>query len=97
MRPARLVVVLAFAATLAGCSNWIPVAGRSEPQVVNYHAEDKQVRIDEQRVRGQLRRVTVSPKAEGAASYEVLPPAGGQDPSENRGNAGQRVWSVISF
>ena len=85
------------AATLAGCAGWPPKDGVAEPQVVNYHAEDDLASIDEQRVRGQLKRVTVSPKAEGAAPYEVLPPTGGQDPSRSRDTAGQRVWNVLTF
>ncbi len=93
----RLAFALACGVVLAGCGSWVPTAGRGEPLVSNYRAEDDSVRIDEQRVRGQLKRVAVSPKAEGAASYEVLPPGEGQDPSKNRDSAGQRVWSVFTF
>ena len=88
---------LACLLALAGCAGWLPAGGTSEPKVVNTIAEDDQVRIEEQRVRGQLKRTTVTPKAEGAAPYEVLPPAGGQDPSISRDSAGKRVWTVLSF
>ncbi len=97
MRPLRHVVALAIACLLAGCAGWLPAAGRNEPAVVEYHAEDDQVRIEERRVRGQLTRASVSPKAEGVANYEVLPPTAGQDPSKNHDSAGQRVWSVMTF
>jgi hypothetical protein len=97
MRPCRIVPLLASVAALSGCAAWPPAAGLAEPKVVNYSAEDDQVRIEEQRVRGQLKRTTVSPKAEGAAPYDVLPPAGGQDPSISRDTAGQRVWTVLTF
>ncbi len=92
-------LVPAFAAllSLAACAGLPPAAGKGEPKVVNYHAEDDHVRIDEQRVRGQLTRATVTPKAAGAAPYEVLPPGGGQDPSIAHDAAGQRVWSVLKF
>ena len=65
--------------------------------------EDDQVRIEETRVRGQLQRVTVSPKAgaAGAAgslrSYEINVGAAGRDPSQDKSAAGQRVWSVLRF
>jgi hypothetical protein len=97
MRLLRLAPFLACLAVLAGCAGWPPATGTAEPKVVNYHAEDDQVVVDEQRVRGQLKRATVSPKTEGVAPYEVLPPAGGQDTSISRDTAGQRVWTVFTF
>jgi hypothetical protein len=93
----RIACTLAALLALAACAGLPPAAGKGEPKVVSYHGEDDHVRIDEQRVRGQLTRATVTPKAEGTAPYEVLPPAGGQDPSISRDTAGQRVWSVLKF
>ena len=90
-------LTLGGALVLVGCAEWPPAAGKSEPQVVRYSAEDDQVKIEELRVRGQLKRTVVSPKAEGTPSYEVLPPTDGQDPSRNRDAAGQRVWTVLTF
>lgn len=83
--------------TVSGCALRPPPAGRGEPQVANYHAEDDHVRIDELRVRGQVTRISVSPKVEGLGKYEVLPPSGGQDPSLHRDAAGQLVWNVLTF
>lgn len=97
MRLCRQAAALACLSLLAACAGWLPAGGRNEPAVVDYHAEDDQVRIDEQRVRGRLTRAAVSPKTEGAAGYEVLPPTAGQDPSKNHDSAGQRVWSVMTF
>ena len=97
MNPAGCLTVVASLLALGGCAGWPPPGGAPEPKVVNYHAEDDQVRIDEQRVRGQVKRATVTPKAEGVAPYEVLPPADGQDLSISRGTSGQRVWNVLTF
>ena len=97
MRSLRLGPPLVCLAVLAGCAGLRPAEDTAEPRVVNYSAEDDQVRIDEQRVRGQLKRATVTQKAEGVAPYEVLPPAGGQDTSISRDTAGQRVWTVLTF
>ncbi len=96
-RLASTLAALLTLTVLAACAGLPPAAGKGEPKVVNYHAEDDHVRIDEQRVRGQLTHATVTPKIEGAAPYEVLPPAGGQDPTISRDTAGQRVWSVLKF
>jgi hypothetical protein len=88
------LLVLAVTATLAGCAGW---PRPTEPATERLVAEDKQVRIDEVRVRGQTQRVTVQPKGEGARAYEIVPAPGGQDPSQNKDSAGQRVWPVLSF
>jgi hypothetical protein len=59
--------------------------------------EDDQVRIEELRVRGQLRRVTVQSKVEGAREYEIIVGHGGRDPSQDRGNAGRSAWRILGF
>lgn len=59
--------------------------------------EDDHVRIEETRVRGQVRRIVVHDKSGKAASYEIQPGAGGRDPSQDKSSAGQRVWSVLKF
>ncbi|MCC7399841.1 MAG: hypothetical protein IT455_22440 [Planctomycetes bacterium] len=58
--------------------------------------EDDNVRIEETWSRGQLRRVVVTPKG-GGRPYEIVPGAGGRDPSQDKSGAGQRVWSLFSF
>ena len=59
--------------------------------------EDARVRIEETRQRGQLSRITVSPKGSTLASYEINVGSGGRDPSQDKSGAGQRVWSVLRF
>lgn len=71
-----------------------------EPKVQRIVIEDEAVRIEELRVRGLTQRVVVKPK--NAAEYEIVPAAGGRDPSQNRANSqpgagGQRVWNVLKF
>jgi hypothetical protein len=71
-----------------------------EPNVQRTVIEDEGARIEELRVRGELRSVIVKPK--NGAAYEIVPPAGGRDPSQNRANqqpgaAGQRVWNLLRF
>lgn len=67
-----------------------------EPQVIQRVTEDEQVRIDELRVRGQTRRLTVQPKIKGMPAYEIVPPEPGRDPAQDP-KAGQRVWFSLSF
>ena len=72
----------------------------AEPNVQRTVVQDDGARIEELRVRGQVQRIVVKPK--NAAEYEVVAPAGGRDPSQNRGNqqagaGGQRVWNLFKF
>ncbi|MBQ0931458.1 hypothetical protein KAK07_10475 [Ideonella sp. 4Y16] len=76
-----------------------PVAGTplpGEPQVIQRVTEDDQVRIEELRVRGQTRRLTVQPKIKGLGPYEITPPEPGRDPAQDP-KAGQRIWFSLSF
>jgi hypothetical protein len=59
--------------------------------------EDDAVRIEETRLRGQTQRVTVRNKLPGVKDYEIIVPAGGKDPSQERGAAGKRAWSFFNF
>jgi hypothetical protein len=68
----------------------------AEPQVLRSVTEDDQVRIEELRVRGQTRRLTVRPKVKGMDSYEITPPEPGRAPGEDP-KAGQRVWWSFTF
>lgn len=77
-----------------------PVQG--EPSVQHTVIEDKGSKIDELKVRGQTKRITVTPKQGFTKSYEILSDDGtgfgdtvaAQTP---HGNEGRRVWSVMSF
>ena len=91
-----LVPLSVLIALLTGCAS---PADRhaNDPQVQRLVSEDQQVRIDELRVRGQTQRLTVSPKGGSGRDYEILQPAPGQDLSQRRDAAGQRVWPVLTF
>ena len=70
---------------------------RAEPEIKRTVVEDDKVRIEELRVRGQVQRITISPKASGVRSYEIVPPDPGRDASQNKGLSGQRLWQMFSF
>jgi hypothetical protein len=81
---------------------WLPAHAqtpnvRSEPEVKRSVVEDDKVRIEELRVRGQVQRITVSPKASGVRPYEIVPPDASRDASQNKGLSGQRLWQFFSF
>lgn len=68
-------------------------AAGSERRVI----EDNGVRIEELRIRGEVRSVTVQSKLGGTRPYEVLVRRNGRDPSQDKGGAGHSVWSLFSF
>lgn len=59
--------------------------------------EDDTVRIEETRLRGQTQNVTVQSKLPGVRAYEVIMPPLGKDPSQDKGAAGKRTWSLFDF
>ncbi|MDQ2779179.1 MAG: hypothetical protein M3Y32_06450, partial [Pseudomonadota bacterium] len=59
--------------------------------------EDDNVRIEETRLRGLPTRITVRNKSTGGSSYEILTGPNGKDPSQDKGAAGQRAWSLFDF
>jgi hypothetical protein len=60
--------------------------------------EDDNVLIEETRVRGQIVRIVVHDKTgDKPRSYEIVVGSGARDPSQDKGAAGQRVWSVLRF
>ena len=76
-------------------------APANEPAVKQSVIEDDNARIEELRVRGAVRAITVKPKGPIKAPYEVIPLDAGRDnadgPSSGKGSGGQRVWRVLSF
>jgi|GEM_PF-714938 len=74
---------------------------RSEPAVQRSVIEDDNARIEELRVRGAVRSTVVKPKGPITREYEVIPADAGRDitegPNSSKGNAGQRVWRVMTF
>lgn len=87
--------------TSAGFTAGGESAGRGEPNVKHTVIEDEGSKIDELRVRGQVKRITVTPKVGTGKSYEILVGPGGQDfvdgTGGSRGTTGQRVWNVLAF
>lgn len=73
-------------------------AARSEAAVQRTVIEDNDNRVEELRVRGEVRRITVTPK-NGGKPYEIIPANGGRDlgSGASKGAAGQRVWNVLDF
>lgn len=71
-----------------------------EPAVRNTVIEDDGARIDELKVRGQSKRITVTPKKAGKP-YEIITDKGARDHTEGpnglNGAVGKRVWPVMSF
>ncbi len=76
-------------------------AERGEPVVRQTVVEDDGARIDELKVRGQTKRITVTPKKGGGKAYEIITSNGGPDQTEGpngfNGAVGKRVWPVLSF
>lgn len=79
----------------AGASAAGAVAAKPRPHVMVI--EDEGVRIEETRVHGAVQRVTVQSKVGGVRPYEVQVAPAGRDPSQERGNAGRRAWSILDF
>jgi hypothetical protein len=74
----------------------------AEPHVKRIVIEDEGARIDELRVRGVTKRITVTPKTAGKVAYEIIPPDPSRDEpfsakSGSGGASGQRVWNVLNF
>jgi len=69
----------------------------AEPAVQRSVHEDDHVRIEELRVRGEVRSITVQSKIHGVAPYQIVPSSGARDPSVPGNTAGQRLWHFLSF
>jgi hypothetical protein len=68
-----------------------------EPRIERIRHEDALTRVDELRVAGQTRNITVQPK-NGAPAYDVAPATGGEDPNAARnGSTGKSRWRLLDF
>lgn len=74
----------------------VPQRG-GEPQVRRLVSEDDLVRIDELRVRGVTRKVTVQPKLAGAPAYEIGSTSDGRDATQDRRSDGRALWQLFAF
>ena len=74
-----------------------------EPKVERTVAEDDQVRIEELKVRGEAKKVTVKNKLTKAPDYEIVvtdagrESAGGTGTGMSKSGSGTRVWRVLNF
>ncbi|KQY88790.1 hypothetical protein [Pelomonas sp. Root1444] len=74
-----------------------------EPKVERTVAEDDQVRIEELKVRGEAKKVTVKNKITKAPDYEIVvndagrESAGGTGTGMPKSGSGTRVWRVLKF
>ena len=74
-----------------------------EPKVQKTVAEDDQVRIEELKVRGETKKVTVKNKLTRAPDYEIVvndagrESAGGTGTGLPKSGSGARVWRVFNF
>lgn len=100
MRIPCLAALLLSAHAVAADERPAPATG-IEPKVELLVTEDDAVRIEELRVRGQVQRITVTPKGGGRVSYHIITGDASRDltsgASASRGAVGQRVWHVLSF
>jgi hypothetical protein len=98
---ATLLPALSLAAPPPAAAPAASSAPTGEPQVQHSVIEDDGSRIEELRVRGQVRSVVVTTKGPLAGSYEIHV----GDPSREmsagadtrRGTAGQRMWRLFEF
>ena len=84
----------ASAASSAASSVTSPKAKAKAHVVV---IEDDNARIEEVHNRGAVSSVTVQSKVPGARAYQIQVAPPGRDPSQERGNAGRRAWSIFDF
>lgn len=74
-----------------------PATGGIEQRTERIRHEDALTRVDELRVGGQTRNITVQPK-NGAPAYEVAPATAGEDPNAARnGSSGRSRWRLLDF
>ncbi|NDH52886.1 MAG: hypothetical protein EBY24_13020 [Betaproteobacteria bacterium] len=74
-------------------------SARIELLVERIHVEDASSRIDELRVGGETRKITVSPKG-GMPAYDIVPFSASRSAATADGGGaslGNRVWKILSF
>lgn len=101
--PARLPALLL---TLAAGLAWAqpaapeaqPPAGKGPEQTIErIRHEDKGARIDELRVGGETKTITVSPKGK-APAYEVAPESNNRNPAGSDGQGeGKARWNILKY
>jgi hypothetical protein len=69
---------------------------RVEQPIQNIQHEDAGSRIDEVRVGGETKSITVQPKGN-APAYEVTPESGNRNPAATDRERGSSGWKVLGF
>jgi hypothetical protein len=97
-----LLTATVFAAEPDPRSAPAPKATVPEPKVEQIVLEDDGARIDETRVRGETKKVSVQPKGPGgikAPAYEIVVEDAGRQSAagSDRSTAGRRVWRILNF
>jgi hypothetical protein len=90
--PVLACVPLAVAGALAAAQTAAP-REVPEPKVEHLTIEERDVRIDELRIRGQTKTLSVKPK--GAPEYEIVPPNAAK-PIDDK-TEGRRTWRLLTF
>ncbi len=96
LRPTALLL-------LAACCASALADPPPEPKVERSVAEDDQVRIEELKVRGETKKVTVRNKKTKAPDYEIVvndagrESAGGTGTGLPKSGSGTRVWRILNF
>jgi len=96
LRPTALLL-------LAACCHSVLADPPPEPKVERTVAEDDQVRIEELKVRGETKKVTVKNKNSKAPDYEIVvndagrESAGGTGTGLPKSGSGTRVWRILNF
>jgi hypothetical protein len=105
--PPLLLVLACLSAPLAQAqapaTSSAPAAGdsstakqRIEQPVQNIRHEDEGSRIDEVRVGGETKSITVQPKGN-APAYQVTPESGNRNPAATDRERGSSGWKVLGF
>jgi hypothetical protein len=99
-----LVIALAGLVLPCAAQPTPKAAAPGEPEVQRTVIDDTGARIDELRVRGQVQRITVSPKFGGKARYEIITgggateiPGGVNAGRGAAGTAGKSAWMLLDF
>jgi len=94
--PAPAAAAAAPGARPAAAEASVPQRG-GEPRVLHLVDEDDRVRIEELRVRGVTKRLTVQPKLPGAPAYQIGTNVDGRDTTQDRRADGRALWQLFSF
>ena len=96
--------LLALTCLALPCAAQTAPTPAGEPEVQRSVLEDSGTRIEELRVRGQVQRITVSPKFGGKAPYQIITGGGATDipggVNSGRGaagTAGKSAWNLLAF